>query len=131
VQFSPAGDHVLLAYGKKHSSLLRSLVADRGALLPMHTILEVYRLRDMALVRVLPSAEDEINAACFHPAPGGGIAYGTKEGRLRVVGHDRRAQGQGAGEGAPGGQPSPRELQALQDFALMQQQWVEQHAPGV
>lgn len=39
----------------------------------------------MEVVRVLPSAEDEINAACFHPAPGGGIAYGTKEGRLRII----------------------------------------------
>lgn len=43
----------------------------------------------MELVRVLPSGEDEINAACFHPLPGGGIAYGTKEGKLRLVSHDR------------------------------------------
>jgi activator-of-BECN1-regulated-autophagy protein 1 len=43
----------------------------------------------MALVRVLPSADDEINAACFHPRAGGGIAYGTKEGRLRTVSLDR------------------------------------------
>lgn len=47
------------------------------------------RLRDMELVRVLPSADDEINAACFHPRAGGGIAYGTKEGRLRTIAHDR------------------------------------------
>ena len=47
------------------------------------------RLSDMELVRVLPSCEDEINAACFHPAPGGGLAYGTKEGKLRLVMHDR------------------------------------------
>lgn len=45
----------------------------------------------MELVRVLPSADDEINAACFHPRPGGGIAYGTKEGRLRVIAVDRSA----------------------------------------
>lgn len=89
VQFSPCCDHMLLAYGKKHISLLRSLVADRGSVVPLHTILEVLRLTDMALVRVLPSADDEINAACFNPQPGGGIAYGTKEGRLRVIAHDR------------------------------------------
>lgn len=29
--------------GKKHISLLRSLVADRGSVLPLHTILEVFR----------------------------------------------------------------------------------------
>ena len=47
------------------------------------------RLKDMELVRVLPSADDEINAACFHPRAAGGIAYGTKEGRLRIISHDR------------------------------------------
>jgi activator-of-BECN1-regulated-autophagy protein 1 len=43
----------------------------------------------MSLARVLPSADDEINAAAFHPRAGGGIAYGTKEGRLRTIAHDR------------------------------------------
>jgi len=42
----------------------------------------------MRLVRIIPSVEDEVNAACFHPIPGQGIAYGTKEGRLRVLLHD-------------------------------------------
>lgn len=32
----------------------------------------------MELVRVLPSAEDEVNVACFHPSPGYGLVYGTK-----------------------------------------------------
>lgn len=32
----------------------------------------------MELVRVLPSSEDEVNVACFHPSPGGGLVYGTK-----------------------------------------------------
>lgn len=32
----------------------------------------------MELVRVLPSAEDEVNVACFHPSVGGGLVYGTK-----------------------------------------------------
>jgi activator-of-BECN1-regulated-autophagy protein 1 len=136
VQFSPAGDHLLLAYGKKHSSLLRSLVADRGALLPVHTILELYRLGDMGLARVLPSAEDEVNAACFHPAPGGGIAYGTKEGRLRLVGADR-ARARGGSGGAPppppGAQPTPGELRALQEMIAMQRHWFQNgaHANGV
>lgn len=39
---------------------------------------QVYRVSDMALVRVLPSAEDEVNVACFHPSVGGGLVYGTK-----------------------------------------------------
>ena len=32
----------------------------------------------MELVKVLPSAEDEVNVACFHPIVGGGFVYGTK-----------------------------------------------------
>jgi hypothetical protein len=93
VQFSPTGDHLLLAYGKKHSSLLRSLVMDQGTLMPLHTILEIVAVKDMSLMRVLPSVDDEINAACFHPTPGGGLAYGTKEGRLRVISASRAQAG--------------------------------------
>lgn len=32
----------------------------------------------MELLRVVPSAEDGVNAACFHPAVGGGLVYRTK-----------------------------------------------------
>ncbi|KAE9460740.1 hypothetical protein C3L33_07343, partial [Rhododendron williamsianum] len=49
---------------------------------------QVYRVSDMELVSVLPSAEDEVNVACFHPLAGGGIVYGTKEGKLRVFQYD-------------------------------------------
>jgi len=88
VQFSPDGEHVLVAYGRRHASLLL-LVADGGQCVTVHTVLEVYRARDMSLVRSLASAEDEVNVACFHPAPGGGVAYGTKEGKLRFLQHEK------------------------------------------
>ncbi|GKU85640.1 hypothetical protein SLEP1_g278 [Rubroshorea leprosula] len=52
-------------------------------------IIQVYRVSDMELVRVLPSAEDEVNVACFHPSVGGGLVYGTKEGKLRILQYDR------------------------------------------
>lgn len=55
VQFSPTSEHVLVAYGRKHSSLIL-LVADGGNYQPVHTILEVYRVADMGLVRVIPPA---------------------------------------------------------------------------
>ncbi|KAG0627581.1 hypothetical protein M758_2G212100 [Ceratodon purpureus] len=91
IQFSPTSGHILLAYGRRHNSLLRSLVVDGSATIPIrvYTILEVYRVSDMELVRVLPSAEDEVNVACFHPQVGGGLVYGTKEGKLRILRHDR------------------------------------------
>ncbi|XP_054810721.1 uncharacterized protein LOC129312118 isoform X2 [Prosopis cineraria] len=52
------------------------------------TSIQVYRVSDMKLVMVLPSAEDEVNVACFHPFPGRGLVYGTKEGKLRVLHYD-------------------------------------------
>ncbi|OUZ99236.1 WD40 repeat [Macleaya cordata] len=88
IQFSPTSEHILLAYGRRHSSLLRSLVIDGKTTVPIYTILEVYRVSDMELVRVLPSAEDEVNVACFHPLVGGGLVYGTKEGKLRILQYD-------------------------------------------
>lgn len=39
----------------------------------------------MELVGVLPSAEDEVNVACFHPFAGGGLVYGTKVWFLEVL----------------------------------------------
>ena len=43
----------------------------------------------MSLVRMLPTLDDEVNVAVFHPDAGGGLAYGTKEGRLRILRLDR------------------------------------------
>ncbi|KAG6574879.1 Activating molecule in BECN1-regulated autophagy protein 1 [Cucurbita argyrosperma subsp. argyrosperma] len=88
IQFSPTSEHLLLAYGRRHSSLLKSVVVDGETTVPIYTILEVYRVSDMELVRVLPSAEDEVNVACFHPSVGGGVVYGTKEGKLRILQYD-------------------------------------------
>ncbi|XP_060212816.1 uncharacterized protein LOC132640307 isoform X2 [Lycium barbarum] len=88
IQFSPTSEHLLLAYGRRHSSLLKSVVIDGETTIPIYTILEVYRVSDMDLVRVLPSAEDEVNVACFHPSVGGGLVYGTKEGKLRILQYD-------------------------------------------
>ena len=124
VQFSPTGDHILMAYGKKHSSLLRSLVMDGGTLMPLHTILEVVALKDMGIVRVLPSVEDEINAACFHPFPGGGLAYGTKEGRLRIVRSNRMHDEQPrSDEGGEELRDMPEMVLLEQGWMLLQQQW--------
>ncbi|KAG7989793.1 hypothetical protein I3843_03G255100 [Carya illinoinensis] len=85
IQFSPTSEHILLAYGRRHGSLLKSIVIDEETTSPIYTVLEVYRVSDMELVGVLPSAEDEVNVACFHPYAGGGLVYGTKEGKLRVL----------------------------------------------
>ncbi|XP_071722048.1 uncharacterized protein [Rutidosis leptorrhynchoides] len=93
IQFSPTSEHILLAYGRRHGSLLKSIVIDGEMTSPIYTVLEVYRVADMELVRVLPSAEDEVNVACFHPSAGGGLVYGTKEGKLRVLQFEGVSQG--------------------------------------
>ena len=85
IQFSPTSEHLLLAYGRRHVSLYCPFQVFRG----VYTIVEVYRVRDMRLVRHLPSQEDEVNVACFHPSPGGGLLYGTKAGKLRLVRHEQ------------------------------------------
>ncbi|KAK7345713.1 hypothetical protein VNO77_16323 [Canavalia gladiata] len=97
IQFSPTSEHILLAYGRRHGSLLRSIIIDGETTLPIYTVLEVYRVSDMELVSVLPSAEDEVNVACFHPFAGGGLVYGTKEGKLRVFQFDRAHMVNGTG----------------------------------
>ena len=86
IQFSPTSGHVLLAYGRRHPSLCL-LMADADSFSQVHTILEIFSTKDLRLVRIIPSVDDEVNAACFHPMPGQGIVYGTKEGRLRVLTH--------------------------------------------
>ncbi|GLI66589.1 hypothetical protein VaNZ11_010509 [Volvox africanus] len=89
VQLSPAGDHVLVAYGRRHISLC-SLVACMGQLAVVHSVVEIYSVPDLVLRRVLLSADDEVNVAVFNAFPAEGMAYGTKEGRLRLVRYDRR-----------------------------------------
>jgi activator-of-BECN1-regulated-autophagy protein 1 len=88
IQFSPTSEHILLAYGRRHDSLLRTIFLNGRIRLPIYTVLEVYRVSDMELVGVLPSALDEVNVACFHPSPGAGLVYGTKEGKLRILQHN-------------------------------------------
>ncbi|CAN0026409.1 unnamed protein product, partial [Choristocarpus tenellus] len=34
---------------------------------------------------VVLTAEDDVNIACFHPEPGMGCVYGTKQGRVCVA----------------------------------------------
>jgi hypothetical protein len=44
----------------------------------------------MAVVRTLTADTDEINVALWSPLPGGGIVYGTKQGRLRLLRLDKQ-----------------------------------------
>ncbi|PQQ20011.1 uncharacterized protein Pyn_06945 [Prunus yedoensis var. nudiflora] len=43
IQFSPTSEHILLAYGRRHGSLLKSIVIDGETTLPIYTVLESFR----------------------------------------------------------------------------------------
>jgi hypothetical protein len=51
MQFSPTSEHILLAYGRRHSSLLRSIVVEGENGIPVYTILEV----DMTIIFQFPN----------------------------------------------------------------------------
>lgn len=44
MQFSPTSEHILLAYGRRHGSLLKSIVIDGETTSPIYTVLEVKNL---------------------------------------------------------------------------------------
>ncbi|CAN0897732.1 Activating molecule in BECN1-regulated autophagy protein 1B [Linum grandiflorum] len=47
IQFSPTSEHILLAYGRRHGSLLKSIVIDGATTSPIYTVLEVWHMRKM------------------------------------------------------------------------------------
>jgi hypothetical protein len=53
---------------RRDPSLQRNLNGDNlDSMVAVHTVLELYRVHDLTIVRLLPSADDEINTAVFHP----------------------------------------------------------------
>ena len=86
VQWSPTGQHILLAYGRRHASLVAAPAGGAaGGGAPAITVLEIYCARTLARVYDFPSAVHEVNAAAFHPVAGRGLAFGTKDGAVCVL----------------------------------------------
>ncbi|RHY58851.1 hypothetical protein DYB30_004499, partial [Aphanomyces astaci] len=77
VKFSPSGAYVLLGYGVRDR-------IQRINQFPLHRVTRMYRWEDMSLVSHVESDADDVNIALFHPLPGGGFLYGTKQGRVRL-----------------------------------------------
>ncbi|CAN0248292.1 unnamed protein product, partial [Phaeothamnion confervicola] len=50
-----------------------------------HPVSFIYRTSDMRLVHTVQSVQDDVNVARFHPEPGFGFMYGTKQGRVRML----------------------------------------------
>lgn len=49
------------------------------------TAFAVFLAASYVLQNMMPAADDDVNIACFHPEPGMGCVYGTKQGRVCIV----------------------------------------------
>ena len=79
VKFSPSTEFCLLGYG------VRDHVAQHQGE-QYHPVTSLYRIRGgMTQVATMLSKHDDVNIARFHPHSGHGFAYGTKQGRVRVL----------------------------------------------
>jgi len=105
VKFSPSTEFCLIGYGVRETSPSAALSnataavgsnaggSNAGAIVAannphFHPVTAIYRLRGpggMCQVSTMLSRDDDVNIARFHPDPGHGFVYGTKQGRVRVV----------------------------------------------
>uniref|UniRef100_A0A7S2W0S9 F-box domain-containing protein n=1 Tax=Rhizochromulina marina TaxID=1034831 RepID=A0A7S2W0S9_9STRA len=84
VKLSPTGEFVLLGCSRGNSENAED---GEGLASPndQHPVAAVWRLGDMARMETLTSMasdEDDANVALFHPRPGAGVVYGTKQGHI-------------------------------------------------
>jgi len=81
VKLSPTGEFVLLGCSRGNSG------SEADGALWQHPVAAVWRLGDMQRMATLTSRteleeEDDANVALFHPCPGAGVVYGTKQGQV-------------------------------------------------
>jgi activator-of-BECN1-regulated-autophagy protein 1 len=79
VKFSPSAEFCLLGYGvREHAT------QPHGQ--QYHPVTALYRIRGgISHIATMLSSDDDVNIAKFHPHSGHGFAYGTKQGRVRVL----------------------------------------------
>lgn len=83
VKLSATGSLVVLGYGGIRRDDLGMQQQGSGSHAPV--VAEVYATEGMEPVRAIRSAEDDVNIARFHPFPGHGFLYGTKQGRVCML----------------------------------------------
>ena len=95
VKFSPSAEFCLLGYGVREQRQVQvpnpaangNGLGDGPGLLPFHPVNALYRIRGgMTQVATMLSENDDVNIVRFHPESGVGFVYGTKQGRVRVLG---------------------------------------------
>ncbi|KAL3926116.1 MAG: hypothetical protein SGBAC_013595, partial [Bacillariaceae sp.] len=81
VKFSPSTKFCLIGYG------VREPIMEGNPTLPLHPVTALYATAPkMTHVSTMLSPDDDVNIARFHSHSGVGFCYGTKQGRLRVLG---------------------------------------------
>ena len=92
VKLSPTGEYVLLGCSRGNTDATSPLYGSGGhgdgnGGPWQHPVAAVWRLGDMRRMGTLTSRtnhleEDDANVALFHPLPGAGVVYGTKQGQI-------------------------------------------------
>ena len=89
VKFSPQTDFCLIGYGVRELHVEDGNGNDPPAQQPYHPVTAMYKVNkggSMRHVSTMLSGDDDVNIARFHPDSGYGFVYGTKQGRIRILG---------------------------------------------
>lgn len=91
VKFSPCTDFCLIGYGVRepHVEEVNDETNDPPMHPPYHPVTAMYKVNKggtMRHVSTMLSGDDDVNIARFHPDSGYGFVYGTKQGRIRILG---------------------------------------------
>ena len=91
VKFSPCIDFCLIGYGVRepHVEESNGESNDPPAHPPYHPVTAMYKVNKggkMRHVSTMLSGDDDVNISRFHPDSGYGFVYGTKQGRIRILG---------------------------------------------
>ena len=92
VKFSPCTEFCLIGYGVREphvEATSESGETNAPSHPPYHPVTAMYRVNKggtMRHVSTMLSGDDDVNIARFHPDSGYGFVYGTKQGRIRILG---------------------------------------------
>ncbi len=91
VKFSPCTDFCLIGYGVRepHVEETNGEGNDSASHPPYHPVTALYKVNKggkMRHVSTMLSGDDDVNISRFHPDSGYGFVYGTKQGRIRILG---------------------------------------------
>jgi activator-of-BECN1-regulated-autophagy protein 1 len=79
----------LIGYGVREPHVEDTTDESDSAHPPYHPVTAMYKVNKggtMRHISTMLSGDDDVNIARFHPDSGYGFVYGTKQGRIRILG---------------------------------------------